>query len=73
MLEKVFTTMVTQAEVDANYNMDMWVKECDKGIVSCFEAKVGHEQSILSARYLNYQPVSSQLTSRATSTTNSEC
>ena len=73
MLEKVFTTMVTQAEVDANYNMDMWVKECDKGIVSCFEAKVGHEKSILSARYLNYQPVSSQLTSRATSTTNSEC
>ena len=61
--------MVTQAEVDANYNMDMWVKECDKGIVSCFEAKVGHEQSISSARYLNYQPFSSQLT-RATMTTN---
>ena len=49
ILEKVFTYMVTQAEVDANYNMDMWVKECDKGIVSCFEAKVGHKQSILSA------------------------
>ena len=29
-----------QADVDANYNMDMWVKQCDKGIVSCFEAKV---------------------------------
>ena len=43
-LEQVFTNTVSQAEVDANYNMDMWVKECDKGIVSCFEAKVGHEQ-----------------------------
>ena len=73
MLERVFMTMVTQAEVDANYNMDMWVKECDKGIVSCFEAKVGQEQSILSARYLNYQHFSSQLTSRATTTTNFEC
>ena len=72
MLEKVFINTVTQAEVDANYNMDMWVKECDKGIVSCFEAKVGHEQSISSARYLNYQPFSSQLT-RATTTTNFEC
>ena len=72
ILEKVFTYMVTQAEVDANYNMDMWVKECDKGIVSCFEAKVGHEQSISSARYLNYQPFSSQLT-KATMTTNFEC
>ena len=49
MLKKVFINLVTQAEVDANYNMDMWVKECDKGIVSCFEAKVGHEQTILSA------------------------
>ena len=72
MLEKVFMTMVTQAEVDANYNMNMWVKECDKGIVSCFEAKVGHEQTIMSARYLNYQSFSSQLT-RATTTTNFEC
>ena len=31
---------ITQEEVDANYNMDMWVKQCDDGIVSCFEAKV---------------------------------
>ena len=23
-----------------NYNMDMWVKQCDDGIVSCFEANV---------------------------------
>ena len=30
----------SQEEVDANYNMDMWVKQCDDGIVSCFEAKV---------------------------------
>ena len=29
-----------QAKVDMNYNMDMWVKQCDDGIVSCFEAKV---------------------------------
>jgi len=28
-----------EGEVDKNYNMDMWVKQCDKGIVSCFEAR----------------------------------
>ena len=43
-LKKIFSSfslnIKLQADVDANYNMDMWVKQCDKGIVSCFEAKV---------------------------------
>ena len=31
---------VIQTKVKENYNMDMWIKQCDKGISSCFVAEV---------------------------------
>jgi len=35
-----------EEDVDANYNMDMWVKQCDSGIVSCFEAKGDYDNQL---------------------------
>ena len=29
-----------QGKVKENYNMDMWIKQCDRGVMSCYIAQV---------------------------------
>ena len=31
---------VIQDKVKKNYNMDMWIRQCDRGILSCYIAQV---------------------------------
>ena len=31
---------VIQGKVKENYNMDMWIKQCDRGVLSCYIAQV---------------------------------
>ena len=39
---------VIQGKVKENYNMDMWIKQCDRGVASCYIAQVKRVKKIKS-------------------------
>ena len=36
----ILILQVIQGKVKENYNMDMWIKQCDRGVMSCYIAQV---------------------------------
>ena len=40
LLTEIFILQVIQGKVKENYNMDMWIKQCDRGVMSCYIAQV---------------------------------
>ena len=40
LLTVILILQVIQGKVKENYNMDMWIKQCDRGVMSCYIAQV---------------------------------
>ena len=48
ILNELFILQVIQGKVKENYNMDMWIKQCDRGVMSCYIAQVKRITRLLS-------------------------